>query len=178
MKTVLLTGGIASGKSEACRHLASLGYPVYDCDSRAKALYDEVPGLKARAEKAAGLPFERFGAIFEDEARREALEAVVYPEVLADILRWKDGLGKCGICFIESAVAAERPLFEGLFDEVWMVTAPLDLRLARNPKAAGRIGAQHPESVMTDIVIENDGSLEELNAKIDNILKTHNNGKN
>ena len=57
MKTVLITGGIASGKSAVCARLKALGLPVYDCDSRTKALYDEIPGLKARIEKAIGLPF-------------------------------------------------------------------------------------------------------------------------
>lgn len=177
MKTVLVTGGIASGKSVVCRHLASLGYPVYDCDSRAKALYDEVPGLKARAEKAVGLPFSQFGVIFSDASAREALEAVVFPEVLADILRWKSGLGHSGIAFIESAIAAERPMLAPVYDEVWLVTAPLPLRLERNLKAAERIAAQHPEDVKADVTILNDGSKEELKAKIDNILKAYNNGK-
>ena len=48
MKTFLVTGPIGSGKSEVCRYLASKGYPVYDCDSRTKGLYESVPGLKSR----------------------------------------------------------------------------------------------------------------------------------
>ena len=89
MKTVLITGGIASGKSEVCRHLASKGLPVYDSDSRTKALYDSVPGMKSRVEEAIGVPFSQIAVIFEDAAKREALEAVVYPEVLKDFLAWK-----------------------------------------------------------------------------------------
>ena len=173
MKTVLVTGGIGSGKSAACKHLASLGYPVYDCDSRAKALYDEVPGLKARAEKAVGLPFEQFGVIFSDAARREALEAVVFPAVEEDILRWKASLADCDLCFIESAIAAEKPRFKDFYDEVWLLDAPLQLRLERNARAAERIAAQHPEDVKADIRIINDGSKEELYLKIDNILKAY-----
>ena len=45
MRTILVTGGIASGKSEVCAHLQAKGYPVYDCDSRTKGLYATVPGL-------------------------------------------------------------------------------------------------------------------------------------
>ena len=39
MRTVLVTGPIGSGKSEACRYLASLDFPVYECDARTKLLY-------------------------------------------------------------------------------------------------------------------------------------------
>ena len=91
MKTVLVTGGIASGKSEVCRYLTSRGFEVYDSDSRTKALYDSVPGLKTRVEEAIGLPFKEIGVIFSDPAKRGKLEAVVYPEVMKDFLAWKDG---------------------------------------------------------------------------------------
>ena len=39
-KVILITGGIGAGKSEAARHIASCGIPVYDSDSRVKMLYD------------------------------------------------------------------------------------------------------------------------------------------
>ena len=54
MKTILVTGGIGSGKSEVCRHLVSRGIPVYDSDARTKRLYDEVQGLAARVDAALG----------------------------------------------------------------------------------------------------------------------------
>ena len=54
MKTVLVTGGIGSGKSAVCAYLASRGVPVYDSDSRTKALYDTDPALLPALEKAFG----------------------------------------------------------------------------------------------------------------------------
>ncbi len=54
MKKLLITGSIGSGKSEVCRYLRSKAFPVYDCDSRAKALYDENPGLLAAIESLFG----------------------------------------------------------------------------------------------------------------------------
>ena len=78
MKTILVTGPIGSGKSEACRYLASLGFPVYDCDSRTKLLYSLVPGLKCRIEDALELRWEQIGrtrhyspVIAREDARRE-----------------------------------------------------------------------------------------------------------
>ena len=170
MKTVLITGGIASGKSEVCRWLASKGLPVYDSDSRTKALYDSVPGLKARVEEAIGLPFAQIGVIFEDAVKREALEAVVYPEVLKDFLGWR--AAQTGpVVFFESAIALEKPIFDGLWDEVWLVRAPLEQRLARNPRTAARLASQKETcEEQADVVIENDSSLEELHKKVDNLL--------
>lgn len=43
-----LTGLIGSGKSYVAQMLADRGLPVYDCDRRAKELYNEDPILKAR----------------------------------------------------------------------------------------------------------------------------------
>ena len=40
LRTVVVTGGIGSGKSMVCALLAEKGIPVYDSDSRAKALYN------------------------------------------------------------------------------------------------------------------------------------------
>ena len=170
MKTVLITGGIASGKSEVCRWLASKGLLVYDSDSRTKALYDSVPGLKARVEEAIGLPFAQIGVIFEDAAKREALEAVVYPEVLKDLLGWR--AAQTGpVVFFESAIALEKPIFDGLWDEVWLVRAPLEQRLARNPRTAARLASQKETGEeQADVVIENDSSLEELHKKVDYLL--------
>lgn len=170
MKTVLVTGGIASGKSELCRYLSSKGFAVYDSDSRTKALYDSVPGLKERVEDALGVPFSEIGIIFSDDARREKLEAVVYPEVLKDFLEWKSSQAGRAV-FFESAVAASKPVFDGQWDEIWLVRAPLEARLERNPKTAGRLSSQTEfDATQADVVIDNDSSLEELHKKVDKLI--------
>lgn len=48
--TLLITGGIGSGKSLVSRYMEELGVPVYDSDSRTKALYEGscFPGLRLR----------------------------------------------------------------------------------------------------------------------------------
>ena len=170
MKTVLVTGGIASGKSEVCRYLAEMGYPVYDSDSRTKRLYESVPGLKKRIEAAIGAPFANIGVIFDDTAKREALEKVVYPEVLADFLKWKASCN-AGTVFFESAVALDKAVFDGQWDEVWLVTAPLEARLKRNPKAEGRLKAQREvDETRADALIVNDSSIDVLHKKVDKLL--------
>ncbi|MDE6528384.1 MAG: dephospho-CoA kinase, partial [Muribaculaceae bacterium] len=37
---IIVAGGIGCGKSVVCHILEALGYAVYDCDSRAKAIMD------------------------------------------------------------------------------------------------------------------------------------------
>lgn len=170
MKTVLVTGGIASGKSEVCRYLASKGFPVYDSDSRTKSLYDSVPGLKKRIEEAIDAPFSKIGIIFSDPQKREALEQVVYPEVLKDFLTWKASCN-AGTVFFESAVALDKSVFDGQWDEVWLVKAPLEARLKRNPKAKERVKAQQKvDESLADAVIVNDSSIEELHLKVNKLL--------
>ena len=170
MKTILVTGGIPSGKSEVCRYLASKGMPVYDSDSRTKALYGSVPRLRQKVEEAIGVPFSRIGIIFEDAARREALEAVVYPEVLKDFLSWRSSTG-AGTVFFESAIALSKPIFDGLWDEVWLVTAPLEQRLARSAKVAERLASQPDTDIaLADVLISNDSDIESLHLKIDKLL--------
>lgn len=91
--TVVVTGGVASGKSAVCARLAARGVPVVDADVAARAVVE--PGQPALAEIA-----QAFGAgvidadgrldrrrlreiVFADRARRSALEAIVHPRVRA-----------------------------------------------------------------------------------------------
>lgn len=167
--TVLVTGPIGSGKSEVCRYLSSLGWPVYDCDSRTKALYDSVPGLKSRIETALGIEWKDICIIFKDDRRRTLLESIVYPLVVEDIGRWKDGQSS-RLLFIESALALDRPQFDSLYDRVLLVTSERSLREGRNPDAAVRGALQYFDLARVDYVIENNSSIEDLKVKTDKIL--------
>ena len=169
-RTVLITGPIGGGKSEVCRYLASRGFPVYDTDSRTKALYKNVPGLLERLENELGVPYSDFDIIFSDKGKRDRIENIVYPLVYDDIVSWKASLQNCGTLFIESAVAGERPLFRPLYDELWLVSAPMELRMARNPKVKERDAAQGFGHSPADRIIENDGTIEDLHKKIEKFL--------
>lgn len=171
MTAWLVTGAIGSGKSEVCRYLASKGFPVYDCDSRTKMLYDIVPGLKCRIEEELGVPFEELPVIFGDALKREKLESIVYPYVFEDIRAWMGQLdGK--LAFIESAIAMSKPLFDSLYDKVLLVRADYGSRLARNPKVKDRDALQSFDESRVDKIIDNNASLEQLHGEVDNFLKT------
>lgn len=168
MKKVLITGPIASGKSVVRDYLRNKGFSVYDSDSRAKALYDEIPGLKERIEKTLDLPFSQLNVIFFDENRRRILQNIVFPLVLEDMKGWASSLDE-NVLFFESAIAADDPVFDGFFDEVWVVHAPLQTRASRNEKVLRRDALQQLPAKYT-VMIENDGTIDELKKKIDNLL--------
>lgn len=90
-RVIAVTGGIASGKSEATRRFEALGAPVLDADLISRALVE--PGQPALAEIVA-----RFGShlvddrgaldrrklrelVFADAASRRDLEAILHPRV-------------------------------------------------------------------------------------------------
>lgn len=198
-----VTGGIGSGKSAVCSILASRGIPVYDSDSRTKALYVEVPGLMSRISEALGTdaagpdgrPDTRKLAslVFSDPEKLRLLEGIVYPEVKKDFRRWADGLSGSRIVAIESAVILEKPFFRDMYDKVLVVDAPVELRLRRAAARDGsdpeRIRARMDEQKLlnsisedrrvdgVDYIIENDGDLTALERKTDEVIdylkKTH-----
>ncbi len=169
MRTILVTGPIGSGKSEVCKYLASLGFPVYECDARTKMIYSLVPGLKCSIEERLGLPWSEIGRVFAEPDKLRMLEEMVYPHVLEDLKAWK-AAQKTSLLFVESAIALDKPQFDGLYDKVLLVTAPYEVRVQRNPKAAERDALQAFDSARADWVLENEGTKEELNIKIRQLI--------
>lgn len=142
MKTLVVTGGIGSGKSTVCRFFASKGVPVYDSDSRTRLLYDTEPGLPGKIEDSIGCKVTDSSGridrrrlaevIFSDADKLAVLESVVHPAVKADFIRWRDSADtEVPFVIMESAIILEKPLFRNLADKVLLVDAPLDVRLRR-----------------------------------------------
>lgn len=169
MRTILVTGPIGSGKSAVCRYLASLDFPVYDCDARTKMLYSLVPGLKCSIEERLGLPWSQIGTVFSEPDKLRTLEEMVYPYVVEDLKAWK-AAQTAPVVFVESAVALDKPQFDGLYDGVLLVTAPYGLRAQRNPKAAERDALQRFDPARADLTVDNDGTKEELQLKIRQLI--------
>ena len=194
--TILITGGIGSGKSALNSYLSERGVPVYDSDSRTKALYDGELGTMV--ENGLGQSFRdsqgRFdrkalaAVIFSDNAKLRQLEAIVHPAVLKDFLGWRqrslDGLKWCGyagdrpfVC-MESAIALDKPLFDGTYDVVVLVNAEESIRVARAcardacdaEAVRRRIRNQHLDMSRADYIIENNGTVAELAAAADKVF--------
>ena len=195
MKTVILTGGMGSGKSAVCAFLKAHGVPVYDSDSRTKSLYDRDPSLVLRLETALDTGLRTADGrldraalaslIFRDPARKATVEALVHPAVLADFRRWKRWhrpkgwtYGPVPFVVLESAIILSCPVFDGVGDRTVLVDAAEEVRLARavardgsDPEAAlRRIRQQHFDLTRVDAVLQNDGSLADLAAETDRVF--------
>ena len=187
MLTVIVTGGIGSGKSAVCALLRERGIPVYDCDSRVKELYSCRRSLVPKLEKALGSPLRRADGtldktrlaaiIFSDPAARETLEGIVYPILLLDFKRWRSHQ-KAPFVALESAIILSKPLFDGLADVVVLVDAPQELRISRVmardglslPEVERRLSAQSIPLEKVDVTLVNDGSSEELAAAVEHVF--------
>lgn len=187
MLTVIVTGGIGSGKSAVCALLRKRGIPVYDSDSRVKELYVCRRSLVPRLEKALGSPLRqadgtldkaRLAAlIFSDETVRETLESIVYPILLEDFKRWRSRQ-KAPFVVLESAIILTKPVFDGLADAVVLVDAPEELRIQRTMQRDGlsleavqrRISAQSIPMEKVDVPLMNDGTLEDLSAAVEHVF--------
>ena len=98
MLRVVLTGGIATGKSYCLGRFAALGAATIDADVLAReAVAPGSPGLKAVAERFGAGVLAPDGSldraalgrvVFSDPKARAALEAIVHPEVYRRIGEW------------------------------------------------------------------------------------------
>ena len=143
MRTLVITGGIGSGKSTVCRYFAGRGIPVYDSDSRTRMLYDSDPGLLRKVMDALKAdvtdPSGRLdrmklaSVVFSDPVKLRILESVVHPAVRKDYIKWNVSFEGSGVPFVimESAIILEKPLFRDIADKVLLVDAPVQVRLDR-----------------------------------------------
>jgi dephospho-CoA kinase len=187
MLRVGLTGNIASGKSTVAGVWRRLGARVIDADELARrAVEPGTPGLeRVVREFGPGVLDERGRLdraalrriVFRDPEARRRLEAIVHPEVRR--LRAEEEA--------RARVDGERILVHDIpllfevgmekeFDVVVLVEARPELRLERLVRERGlseeearrMIEAQMPSEAKrakADLVIENDGTREELEAK-------------
>lgn len=187
-KVILITGGIGAGKSEAARHIASCGIPVYDSDSSVKMLYDNDIQLVENLESALGTSLRDAegkldrkilaGQIFSSSEKLQICESIVHPAVMEDFRQWASGQDTNIVC-MESAIALSRPLFDGFFDWSIYINADQDVRISRasardgsdRSSVAARINSQPDFSWKADYVIENNNGKQELHDRIDSILE-------
>ena len=128
--------------------------------------------MKARIEQELGIPFSELRSIFEDEALRVSLEAIVYPLLVDDLKRWKASKAASELLFVESAIALDKPCFYGLWDSVLLISARKSLRLERNKDTARRDSIQSFDPSKVDVIVRNDGSREALYKQLDDYLQT------
>ena len=189
MVTILVTGGIGSGKTEVSRILSDSGVPVYDSDSAVHRLYREDKALRSSVAEAFGQEVVTpegvnrtvlSKIVFSSSASLERLESIVYPALLKDFRSWQNGLDSA-YSAMESAIAFEKPVFKDIFDFIIFVDAPEEERIAR---VCGRDGISAEDvrrrmasqknlaGGVAGAVIRNDSGLENLCRQVESALNS------
>lgn len=192
MIRVGLTGGLASGKSTVARLLAARGAAVFDADEIVRALYAPgAEGSSAARELFGDAVLDANGdvdrgriaaIVFADPKRRHELESRIHPLVGREIAWRFAEAEKSGA---PVAVAEASQLLEAgtqsRYDRVLLVVAPEAERIRRWEEKGGdpedarrRIASQMSPSEAfdrADDVIVNDGTREELEAKVDELWR-------
>ena len=183
-----LTGGIGAGKSVVAARLAERGAVVIDSDRLAREVV--APGTEGLAEVVAtfGEDVVRDGAldraalaqrVFADPDARGRLERIIHPRVRARTAELIKEAPEGAVVVNDVPLLVEAGLAEA-FDLVIVVLASEPVRIRRltggrgmtEAEARSRIAAQATDEqrrAAADVVLVNDGTLDELRAAVDDV---------
>lgn len=179
MTRIALTGNIASGKSAVSKILEENGYKILDTDEvshklltvKNKELFDAFKDYDV-FENGEFSRVKLGKLIFNDDVLRKKLEGVLHPQIIKEIEKF-DGIVAIPLLFEAKT--------EYLFDKIIMVYTDDEIRLKRLMKrnnfteeeAKARMNSQisQDEKVdLCDLVIYNNGTIEELTIKLSQYL--------
>ena len=186
-----LTGGVGMGKSTAARLLRKAGLPVVDSDDLAREAVQ--PGTEGLAEiadefgegflKADGsLDRDKMASkVFQDEAARKRLEAIIHPRVRIvwekQIDQWREQKRPVGVVVIPLLFEVD---LQDSFDAVLCVACTANTQRARlrernwnDAQITARIAAQMDIAQKMDLadhVLWNEGAPELLMDQMKEIL--------
>jgi dephospho-CoA kinase len=183
---IVLTGGIATGKSSVCNFLRLYGFEIIDADSVAHESLDE--NIQAIGEifgleyiKNSKVDRKKLGKlIFSDESSREKLENFIHPIIKAKIKKRSEAFENKNIPYI-----IDIPLFfeKKNYDikEIILVYAPKEQQIKRLMSREGynkeesneRINAQMPiddKKSLASFVIDNSKDLKHMQKEVERFL--------
>jgi dephospho-CoA kinase len=181
-----LTGGIGAGKSETLAAFERAGAATLSTDRVTHDLLDDEEVRAALVERwgdqiAPGGAVDRNKVgeiVFADRGELEFLEGVLHPRVGLHVLDWRQALGpEVEVAVVEVPLLFEAAM-EDAFDETVAVVADDEIRdtRLRERDQAGLEGREErqldqAEKVRrADHVIRNDGSLEELDREVNELI--------
>lgn len=189
-----LTGGIGAGKSMVSGRLKALGAVIIDADEASKVVVEKGSEGLAAVKSFFGddvitpsgeLDRKALGAIvFTNEEKRKSLNAILHP-LIDEYMLLKEL--KALSVRPDATIIWDVPLLieanmHILVSEVWLVVAPLDVRIDRIMKRDG-CSREHAKSrIMSQLsddekrkfankVINNAGNIDELYSLVDALYK-------
>lgn len=186
-----LTGNIATGKSTILKYLSEKCAAIIDADRLAHQVmepggtaYEAVVRLFGRGilNEDSTIDRKKLGQIvFSNPLELGKLEKIVHPKVF-ELGRQEITEVESPVVILEAIKLLEAGLMVTLCDEVWVVTSSfanqfrrlLDSRAMNEERARQIINIQPPQAAkvnQADRVIDNNGSLDELYAQLDEIWK-------
>jgi dephospho-CoA kinase len=180
-----LTGGIGAGKSEALRALERLGAATLSTDAVTHELLasEEVRDLlvdQLGSEVAPGGRIDRgavASSVFGDDEKRKWLESIIWPRVGERVAQFRESTDDRPAAVVEVPLLFESGM-EAVFDKTIAVVADEDVRAERaaarghqlvEARAARQL-TQDEKAQKADFVVRNDGTLDELEIKLSEVL--------
>ena len=190
--TVVLTGGIASGKTAVSDGFRHLGVPVIDTDVIARQLVE--PGQPALAliaeifgpgilDSTGGLDRKKMReAIFSDHEKKAQLEQVLHPLIGEEVLKRLEQL-TAPYCILVVPLYAESGSYRWV-DRVLLVDVSEEQQIRRvmrrddisQEQAEAILDAQASRAeraALAHDVIDNSGKLDKLEGKIESLHKKY-----
>ena len=192
MKRIGITGGVGAGKSQVLERLSSRWQvPVIHTDLVARAIMEPgQEGLRQVVEALGSSFLEPDGSlcrpalaklIFEQPKARETVDRITHPLVWRLVQEELDRLENEG----KAAAVVETALFDqepaAMFDELWYVWAPDEVRTSRLMESRGysldrcrsMMASQQGDEEfrrLADRIIDNSGSWEDTAARVDRLM--------
>lgn len=192
MQKIAITGNIASGKSALEKLIAAKGFKVFDSDDIAHDLISHDPqvieGIKKAFKKHdilnedGSISRSKLGKIvFKDKSLLIKLEEIIHPVIKHKIADFFNATKNEKVIFISVPLLFEKN-FRELFDSVILVKADESIRLQRLmdkgvfdlKHAKARMAAQMSQDkkiILSDYVIDNNSTVEELEKQLNSVLK-------
>ena len=192
LKKIAVTGGIGAGKSTVCHILKDHGASTLNSDALIHQLLSENKACIHQVIQLLGPNVRENGKIdrkkvadivFNDDQKLSALEAILHPLLLEQIEKECESIRAKGTC---KHFVVELPLVQEIgkaedFDVIVAVISDQKTALKRFIQLGFREDTFHKRSLRqwnsekkaknADYVIENNGTVEELNQKVLRMLK-------
>ena len=172
---IALTGKMRSGKDTVAVHLAfehGFEYPIAFGDKLKRTFHELFPWVSAQSKPREG--YQRFGQLI----RKEFDEDVWVKHLASTVEFLEDSRKTRGIVITDLRQPNEYEWCHANGFIIVRVTAPDELRIARAKAAGDNFSAddlaheteRHVDRFEVDYEIANDGTVDELTAKVDEII--------